>query len=84
MDILFCHNVFNNTVINLKWYSILDNFLENAFMFLDKKERLLYFIIILLVTMFGAPIICGIIIQKLGGYYSYNVFFNLFIIVLFL
>lgn len=53
----------------------INDFLENSVHILDKKERLLYFIIIILVTMFGSPIICGIIMQKLGGYHSYKCIF---------
>ena len=44
--------------------------MENAIHILDKKERLFYFIVIILITMIGAPITSGIIMQKLGGYES--------------
>ena len=48
----------------------INDFLENAIHIPDKKERLFYFIIIILTTMIGSPIISGIIMQKLGGYES--------------
>ena len=52
-----------------------NDFLENAIHILDKKERLLYFITIILSTMLGAPIMSGIIMQKLGGYESNKIIF---------
>ena len=49
--------------------------MENAIHILDKKERLFYFIVIILITMIGAPITSGIIMQKLGGYESKKIIF---------
>jgi MFS family permease len=48
----------------------INDFLENAIHILDKKERLIYFIVIILITMIGAPMTGGFIMQKLGGYDS--------------
>ena len=53
----------------------INDFLENSIKILDKKERLIYFIIIILITMIGAPITGGIILQKIGGYDSYKSIF---------
>ena len=50
----------------------INDFLENSIHILDKKERLIYFIVIILITMIGAPITGGFILQKLGGYESYR------------
>ena len=50
----------------------INDFLENSIHILDKKERLMYFIIIILITMIGAPITGGFIMQKIGGYDSYK------------
>ena len=48
----------------------INDYLENAIHISDKKERLLYFVVIILITMIGAPITGGIIMQKIGGYDS--------------
>ena len=48
----------------------MNDFLENSIHILDKKERLMYFIIIILITIIGAPITAGFIMQKIGGYDS--------------
>ena len=53
----------------------INDFMENAIHILDKKERLFYFIVIILITMIGAPITSGIIMQKLGGYESKKIIF---------
>ena len=49
-----------------------NDFLENAIHILDKKERLKYFIVIIIITSIGAPITGGYIMQKIGGYDSYK------------
>jgi len=50
----------------------INDFLENSINILDKTERLKYFIIIILITMIGAPLTGGFIMQKIGGYDSYK------------
>ena len=50
----------------------INDFLENTVKIIDKNERLIYFIIIILITMLGAPITGGFIMQKIGGYESKN------------
>ena len=50
----------------------INDFLENSINILDKKERLKYFIIIILITMIGAPLTAGFVMQKIGGYDSYK------------
>ena len=50
----------------------INDFLENTVKIPDKNERLIYFIIIILITMLGAPVTGGFIMQKIGGYESKN------------
>ena len=57
----------------------INDFLENSIQILDKKERLFYFVIIIVITMIGAPLTTGIILQKIGGYQSHkSIFLPLF------
>ena len=52
-----------------------NDFFENALDIKDKKERLIIFIIIILFTGLCAPIVCGLIMTKLGGYESKKVMY---------
>ena len=52
-----------------------NDFFENALYITDKKNRLTYFIIIIVFTALGAPISGGFIMQKLGGYESKRVMY---------
>ena len=50
----------------------INDYLENTVKIIDKKERLLYFLVILLINIIGAPISGGQIMQRIGGYESIN------------
>ena len=52
-----------------------NDFFENALDIKDKKNRLLYFIIIIAFTALLAPVTGGLIMQKLGGYDSRKVLY---------
>ena len=70
---LFCFSVMALITILLILSGLqfwINDFLENAIHILDKKERLKYFIVIIIITSIGAPITGGYIMQKLGGYDS--------------
>jgi len=72
---LFCFSVISLVTLHLISSGLqfwINDFLENSINILDKKERLKYFIIILLFTMIGAPLTGGVIMQKIGGYDSYK------------
>ena len=53
----------------------INDFFENALYIKDKKNRLIYFIIIISFTALLAPITGGLIMQKLGGYDSKKVIY---------
>ena len=53
----------------------INDFFENALDIKDKKNRLMYFIIIITFTALFAPITGGLIMQKLGGYDSRKVIY---------
>ena len=75
---LFCFSTMSLITLLLILSGIqfwINDFLENAIHILDKKERLFYFIVIILVTITGAPLTSGIIMQKLGGYESNKIIF---------
>ena len=52
-----------------------NDFFENALYLKNKKNRLIYFIIIIVFTALLAPITGGLIMQKLGGYDSKKVIY---------
>ena len=55
---LFCFSTLSLITILLILSGIqfwMNDFLENSIHILDKKERLMYFIIIILITIIGAP-----------------------------
>ena len=75
---LFCFATISLTTLLLILSGIqfwINDFLENAIKIVDKKERLIYFLIIILITIIGAPITSGFIMQKLGGYESKKIIF---------
>lgn len=75
---LFCFSTMSLITLLLILSGIqfwINDFLENAIHILDKKERLFYFIIIILLTIIGAPLTSGILMQKLGGYESNKIIF---------
>ena len=72
---LFCFSTVSLITLHLIASGLqfwINDFLENSINILDKTERLKYFIIIILITMIGAPLTGGFIMQKIGGYDSYK------------